>query len=108
MSEGAPLVTNPNDPEQVKSAEEKEKIRERIRAEAWREILNSADGRQVIQEVLRRCGVWTSALDLENVNRTFARLGEQNVGFWLLEQIDLFHADALWQMKREEKKRMEA
>ncbi len=103
----APLVRNPSDEEQIAKAEESEKLRERIRAQAWRAVLNTADGRQVIQEILQQCGTWSSPGDFNNVNRTFARIGQQSLGLWLVTQIDVFHADALWQMKREETKRME-
>ncbi|HEV3026863.1 MAG TPA: hypothetical protein VG457_04780 [Planctomycetota bacterium] len=103
-----PLVSNPNDEEQLAKAEEREKIRERIRADAWRAVLSTADGRQVVQEVLQRTGVYSNPYDSMNSHNTDFKCGEMNVGQWLLKQIDVFHADALWQMKREETKRMEA
>jgi len=106
MSE--PLVKDPGDKEQVEKAEEKERLREQIRAQAWRAILNSPDGRQVLQEILQRCGVWTNPYDPTNPHNTDFRCGEMNVGQFLLKQIDVFHADALWQMRREETKRLEA
>lgn len=104
----APLVTNPNDPEQVAKAEEKEKIREKIRAAAWRDVLSTAVGRQVIQEILQQCGRWSTPGVPGNHDTTWAKIGQQSLGIWIDAQIDLFHADALWQMKREETKRMEA
>lgn len=103
----APLITNPNDEEQLDKALEKEKIREKIRAQAWRAVLSTADGRQVIREILVACHVDGIAADVNNAYTTYMMLGEQNVGNWLKVQIDVFHADAFWQMKQEDKKRME-
>lgn len=102
-----PLVTNPNDPDQVKAAEEKQKLRDRIRADSWRAVLSTEDGRLVLQEILNVARVGKGVADVNNVNATFMQLGMQNVGHWIRDEISLFHADALWQMKREEQKRME-
>lgn len=104
---GKPLVTNPNDPAQVEAAEKKEKTREQIRAEAWRAVLSSEDARLVLQEILNIARVGKAVADVDSVNRTFMLLGEQNVGHWIKDQIKLFHQDALWQMEREQTKRME-
>lgn len=103
-----PLVTNPNDPKQVAEAEKKEKTRDQIRAEVWRAVLSTEDGRHILQEILNVSRVGKAVADVHNVNGTFFMLGEQNVGHWLRDQIKLFHSDALWQMEREETKRMEA
>lgn len=103
-----PLVTDPSDEKQVAAAEEKRKTRDKIRAEAWRAVLSTADGRQVMQEILQRCKPYSNPYDPNNPHNTDFQCGEQNIGQYLLTQIDVFHADALWQMKREESKRMEA
>lgn len=103
----APLVTDPSDKAQIARAEEIEKIREQVRAAAWREVLSSPVGRQVIQEILQRCKPYSNPYDPTNPHNTDFRCGEMNIGQYLLQQIDVFHADALWQMKREENKRME-
>jgi hypothetical protein len=102
-----PLVTNPNDKKQVEAAEEVAKRRERVRAEAWRFVLNTEQGRQVMQEILEQSGVDRTAAAPDSVNWTFLSLGSQNLGYFIKEQIDVFHEDALWQMKREQKRRME-
>lgn len=104
----APLVTNPNDPEQVAKAEEKERIREKILAAAWRDVLSMPVGRHVIHEILKQCGRWSTPGVPGDHDMTWAKIGQQSLGIWIDTQIDLFHADALWQMKQEEKKRMEA
>ncbi|HEY7824055.1 MAG TPA: hypothetical protein VIG24_14535 [Acidimicrobiia bacterium] len=51
------------------------------------EVLSFPQGRRVLLRLLERCGVYRSAFTGET-EATSLRLGEQNIGLWLISQIE--------------------
>lgn len=51
-------------------------------------VLRNPHGRRVLLRVLERCGVYRSAFAGDD-DVTNLRLGEQNIGLWLISQIEL-------------------
>lgn len=51
-------------------------------------VLRSPQGRRVMVSILERCGVYRSAFTGDAPATDF-RLGEQNVGLWLISQIEI-------------------
>lgn len=51
------------------------------------EVLSIPQGRRVLLRLLERCGVYRSAFTGET-EATSLRLGEQNIGLWLISQIE--------------------
>ena len=50
-------------------------------------VLSIPQGRRVLLRLLERCGVYRSAFTGET-EATALRLGEQNIGLWLIAQIE--------------------
>lgn len=50
-------------------------------------VLSIPQGRRVLLRLLERCGVYRSAFTGE-AEATALRLGEQNIGLWLIAQIE--------------------
>jgi len=50
-------------------------------------VLRIPHGRRVLLRIFERCGVYRSAFSVEDV--TDFRLGEQNIGLWLISQLEL-------------------
>jgi hypothetical protein len=51
------------------------------------EVLRSPQGRRVLLRILERCGIYRNAFAAE-AETTSLRLGEQNVGLWLIAQLE--------------------
>lgn len=51
------------------------------------ELLSIPQGRRVLLRLLERCGVYRNAFSIEG-ETTALRLGEQNIGLWLIAQIE--------------------
>jgi hypothetical protein len=51
------------------------------------EVLRSPQGRRVLLRILERCGIYRNAFAAE-AETTALRLGEQNVGLWLIAQLE--------------------
>ena len=49
-------------------------------------VLRNPHGRRVLLRIFERCGVYRSAFSIEDV--TGFRLGEQNIGLWLISQLE--------------------
>jgi hypothetical protein len=50
-------------------------------------VLRSPQGKRVLVSILERCGVYRTAYSGE-ASATDFRLGEQNIGLWLISQIE--------------------
>lgn len=50
-------------------------------------VLSTPQGRRVLVSILERCGVYRSAYTGDNDATNF-RLGEHNIGLWLVAQIE--------------------
>jgi hypothetical protein len=50
-------------------------------------VLSIPQGRRLVMRLLERCGVYRSAYTGES-EATALRLGEQNIGLWLIAQIE--------------------
>jgi hypothetical protein len=50
-------------------------------------VLRIPQGRRVLLRIFERCGLYRSAFSIEDV--TGFRLGEQNIGLWLISQLEL-------------------
>lgn len=50
-------------------------------------VLRNPHARRVLLRILERCGVYRSAFSVEDV--TAFRLGEQNIGLWLITQLEM-------------------
>lgn len=53
----------------------------------WEAVLRNSHGRRVLLRILQRCGIYRSAFSTET-EVTALRLGEQNVGLWLIAQLE--------------------
>lgn len=51
-------------------------------------VLRSPQGRRVLLRILERCGVYRLAFTGE-ADATSLRLGEQNIGLWLIAQMEM-------------------
>lgn len=51
-------------------------------------VLRLPQGRRVLLRIFEKCGVYRTAFTGESAT-TDLRLGEQNVGLWLITQLDL-------------------
>lgn len=71
--------------ERPSRAQEMDRERARLDLEA---VLSLPQGRRVLMSILEQCGVYRTAYTGERDATTF-RLGEQNIGLWLITQIEM-------------------
>lgn len=51
-------------------------------------VLQLPQGRRVMLRILERCGIYRNAFSGSEHDTTNLRLGEQNIGLWLVAQIE--------------------
>ncbi len=71
--------------EKLSREQELERDRARLDLEA---VLSIPQGRRVLISILEQCGVYRTAYTGE-ADATNFRLGEQNIGLWLINQIEM-------------------
>ena len=71
--------------EQPSRAQELERTQIGLDLEA---VMRLPQGRRVLLRILERCGVYRSAFTGE-AEATALRLGEQNIGLWLIAQMEI-------------------
>jgi len=67
-------------------------------------MLSNAAGKRVLLSIISRCGIYASAYTGDR-DATHVRLGEQNVGLWLLSMIEMVDPMAYPKMLSELAKR---
>lgn len=97
------LVKNAADKKQVKSAKQKERsIRDKeINDLAW--VLNSPEGRRFIWKMLEHCSVFASVCSPSG-SMTYYHSGKQDVGHWLMAQINEVDPEIYVKLMLENKK----
>lgn len=98
------LVKNAADEEQVARGEWKEKDVARRRSAVFRVVLEAVEGREALMDLLDFCSPFATIYD-ENPHRTAYNAGKQDVGHWIVRQIELADPDAMLTMMREKKAR---
>jgi len=69
-----------------KLSKDQELVRDRVFLDL-EHVLRSPQGRRVLMMILERCGLYRNAYTGERQATDF-RLGEQNIGLWLVSQIE--------------------
>lgn len=69
-----------------KLSKDQELVRDRVELDL-EAVLSLPQGRRVLMMILERCGIYRNAYTGERAATDF-RLGEQNVGLWLIAQIE--------------------
>jgi hypothetical protein len=87
--------------EELAAREKLEKLRRENELIDLGRVLESKNGRAVVWRILGRCGAFRSAFVLGAPDATAFRLGEQNIGQWLLSELSEVDPHALAVMKRE-------
>lgn len=67
-------------------------------------MLNSSAGKRVLLSIISRCGIYASAYTGDR-DATHVRIGEQNVGLWLLSMIEMVDPTAYPRMLSDVAKR---
>lgn len=98
------LVKNAADPAQVKWAAQTEKDREEQARNDMRAVLAIPQGARVIWRVLEHCRVFSSVL--EPLERIQANAGRQDVGHWLMTEIEQSDDGALFRLMVEAKRQV--
>src|SRR5690348_3711287 len=101
------LVGNAADPKQIAEASRKEKDRRKRELAELRRLLDLPDGRRFLWRLLEHCDVFASVYDDVPV-RMAHHSGKQDVGHFLLAEINDAQPTALLQMMREAKERTRA
>lgn len=102
MSAKRALVKNATNPKQVKHAERKTRDRRANEILELRAVLESPVGRRVLWRFLKFCGVNETVLR-DNAIDMAAAAGRQNVGHYLMAEIEAADDTALFTMMREER-----
>lgn len=97
------LVDNVGDPEQVKQGRTKASLLERRQRDRWQRLLDTADGRAVVWEILEECGVFRTAFGASDAE-TNHMTGKQAIGHTLLARIHQAKPHALVEMMLENAK----
>lgn len=84
MSKDA-LVHNAGDPEQVKKAEQKEKLQAQQDANDLLWLTSDERGINVLRRILGRCGLFE--LSFTGNSTTFFNEGKRDVGLWLTDEV---------------------
>ena len=95
-----PLVRNAASAKQVRHAERKTKDRRQNELLDLHELLSHEVGRRVLWRVLSFCGVHQTVLRESPVAMAEAA-GRQNVGHYLMAEIEAANSEALFTMMRE-------
>ena len=105
MTEPA-LVANTVDPEQVENAKRKEKRGAERDLDDVRWVLSDPRGRRFYWRLMGHCSTFKSIIGTD-AHMTYANAGRQDVGHFLLEQIELARPEALLEMQLAERKEKE-
>ncbi len=73
------------DKAQVKAEQKKFKTKKLIELEAWKDVLKTKQGRDVLWRILRQCAIYDSPVT--HPQETFRQLGHRDIGRWILEEI---------------------
>lgn len=90
-----------NNKEQLKKLKLKARRKEVQEQNDLRGILATPSGRRFIWKHLSECGTFHTSFTGEQTNLTHFKLGQQNIGFYLLSQIHQADPDAYSLMCRE-------
>lgn len=93
-----PLVRNAADESQVKSAQEKSKLKSDRDDQDLRFVLNHDQGLRVIWKLLETCGVFKSSFT--GSSETYFLEGQRNVGLKLLNDIMRVNPDSYLKMHK--------
>ena len=97
-----PEIYNAADPKKVRAAHKKE-IRGREREiEDLRYVLRSSQGRRVIWGLLCKCHAFASVFDPSG-SKVYYNAGKQDIGHWMLSEIQEVDPNKLIEMMIEEK-----
>ena len=78
------LVKNAADPQQIKEAKQKEKLKRDVAADDLRKVMRTPEGRRVMWRLLARCGTQRiSYIGHPYETHTLFLEGERNVGLML-------------------------
>lgn len=98
-SQGKPLVTNSEDREQLDAATDKLQSLEENRSNDLRHVMASPQGRRALWRVLTECQVFGSIM--ETNARIYYNSGKQDVGHWLLAEMNMASEDLFFEMQKE-------
>jgi hypothetical protein len=104
MNDDPALVGNAADPAQVHRARRKEKDRRTQELADLQRVLAEPAGRRVLWRVLDRCGLFRH-IWAEEAARMYLRAGEQNIGHWLMAEIEQADDEALFRLMVEARQR---
>ncbi len=96
-----PLVKNASDKDQLKAAEQKLKLREKLEIDDLQFILSSVQGRRVMWRFLIQCKVFETIW--ESSAKIHYNSGRQDVGHFIMSEIIRANEDAYLLMMKENK-----
>lgn len=94
-----PLVTNAGDPRQVRRAGQAERLRRTDELNDLREVLSNVAGRRFIWRLMERCKTFESVWHPSAL--VHYQAGEQDVGHWLMAEINETSRKLFFQMIQE-------
>lgn len=96
------LVKNAADEKQVKEAKSREHVGRKLELSDLQKVLQTAEGRRVIWRLISHCQVFGSIYHGSSL--IHYNSGKQDVGHFLLAEVDEADQNALFKMMQESKK----
>jgi hypothetical protein len=105
MADPRALVKNAADPKQVGRATRKERDARAVELADLRAVLNTEYGRRSLWRLLTHCSVFESIFSASSL--IYANAGRQDVGHFLMAEIEAADPEAIFRMMREHKVRQQ-
>jgi hypothetical protein len=97
-----------SDPRHIEAAKKESGRQKREDRDFWQMCMSTPQRRASLYRLLERCHIYSTPADTESVNRTFFKLGEENVGKQIMLSAMDASTDLYLKMLKEQKELREA